>query len=94
MNEKLFNKKDDKDIRIKISTLIIIKVNKVDLLIKYKFIGDRTIYNKKQDETIKIKKIKKEETEIKKDKKEENEIDICEINKNKIEKSDYFEGYQ
>ena len=47
MNEKLFNKKDDKDIRIKISTLIIIKVNKVDLLIKYKFIGDRTIYNKK-----------------------------------------------
>lgn len=48
----------------------------MDLLIRYKFVRDGIVYNKKWDEMVEVKKSKKEKSYIKKGGLQEGEIDM------------------
>lgn len=59
-----------KDAPIELSTLDVTKIGKIDLLIEYKSIGYKIIYN-----TAKIKKSEREESKIEKGEVEKSDID-------------------
>lgn len=58
-NEKVINRKNEKNISIKLFIIIVIKVYKKSLLISYKFIKDKIVYNKTWDKIAKLFIIKK-----------------------------------
>ena len=58
-NKEIIDRKDNKNISIELFTIIMTKIDKKSLLIGYKFIKNRIIYNKIWDKTIKLFIIKK-----------------------------------
>lgn len=51
---------DDEDVPIQLSTLVVTRVNKVDLPTGYKSVGDGTVYNEVWDKTAEVKKSERE----------------------------------
>lgn len=51
---------DDEDVPIQLSTLVVTRVNKVDLPTGYKSVGDGIIYNEVWDKTAEVKQSERE----------------------------------
>lgn len=77
---------DGEDVPLKLSTLVVAKVEKENLLTEYKSVGDGIVYNEEWDGTAEVKKSERE------DGVEEREICTGEVDTSEVEESDYFEA--
>lgn len=89
--EEAVDGEDDEDVQVRLSTLVVTEMNKVDLSTGYKSVGDGIVYNEEWDEMAKLKKGEKEESEIEKGEVEKSEIGIDEMDQSEVEESDHFE---